>query len=270
MIKTKNNFKYLLQLFKINAMTQTQYKAWFYADIVRSLIIITVSYFLWLAIANSSTDGTLGFESANDLTSYIILAILVANIGTGNPYYVRDILTGNFSVHFVKPYNLFLKDAILALYSNFLFFITSLLPVYLFAVFFLDLKTPDQIETYFGFLLLLASGCIFMLSFQTFFGLFVILVTNAWGLTQFKNLIIMFFSGSILPLTLFPDVLKSIANILPFRSTVSMPIAYYLTPSTSMLIDTLILQVIWTIIMIIATYLTWTFVVRKRVVVMGG
>ncbi len=264
------NLNYFISIIKIKLTVQFQYKGWLYANYASNFITITILYYFWLAIANSATNDIMGFNSKYALTSYIILATLLSKLNSNSLQFIHEIRDGNFSVHFVKPYNLFIQEGIGAFVRALYNTVLVALPAYLYAVLFLNLTLPTSLTTGLGFILLIVSSIAVMIAFELLFGMFVIIVTNAWGLVQLKNFIYTFFSGIIMPLSMFPSFLQTFANYLPFKTVVSMPITYYLNPSNDLLINTITLQLLWFIIFIVLAILVWKYLIKKRVVIMGG
>ncbi len=266
----KNNLLYLYNVIKIRLVVEMQYKGWVYAKYASTLITIIVMYYFWLAISSSGNGQIMGYSDKYALTSYIIMATLISKVSSGMLSFVREVRTGNICVHFVKPYNMFLQDAVASYVKVINDVLIVSFPIYVFALLFLNLTPPTSFYSLIGFIILVISSACVMITFEVFFGLFAIILTNVWGLIQLKNFLTMFFSGLIMPITMFPSILQTVANHLPFKTIIYMPVSYYLNPSNKMLIDTLRLQFIWMIVFILISYISWKLFIKKRVVIMGG
>ncbi len=270
MKKLKNNLLYFIQVAKIRLVAEMQYKGWFYAKYASTFVTIIIMYYFWLAISKSANSNIMGYSDKYALTTYIIMATLISKIGSGALPFVNEVRTGNFSIHFVKPYNLFIQDAFASFVKVLYDAIIVSMPIYIFALLFLNLTPPSSISSFIGYIILVISSAAVMITFEIFFGMFVVLITNAWGFIQLKNFLTMFFSGLIMPITLFPDILQTIANYLPFKTVVYMPVSYYINPSNEQLFNTLFLQATWFITFSILSCISWSLFIKKRVVIMGG
>ncbi len=269
MKKIKNNSLLIINSIKINTIVGMQYKAWFYANYGSILITIIVLYYFWNAIAKSSSDF-LGYNNVNELTTYIIIANILIRANHGIPVFVSEVKSGNFSIHLTKPYNLFVlewfKEFFAKMYNVFIIYF----PIYVFGIIFLHVVLPKDLKHALGFILILITSTMVAVCFEILIGMYIIILTNSWGLIQFKNFVVTFFSGALVPLALFPKILYFIANVLPFKTIVSMPVNYYIDPSNTLLLATIKIHFIWSIIFIITAVISWKYIVKKRIVVMGG
>ncbi|MGX8703280.1 MAG: ABC-2 family transporter protein, partial [bacterium] len=90
------------------------------------------------------------------------------------------------------------------------------------------------------------------------------------GFRTILNLLMMFFSGNILPLTLFPESWQRILTLFPYAQILDAPIRLYsgqYSPAEAPWI--LLLQAVWTIALIAAGCLLWNLN-QKKLVIQGG
>ena len=85
-----------------------------------------------------------------------------------------------------------------------------------------------------------------------------------------KNAITNFFSGAMIPITLFPVTLKSIAGYLPFKYMIQVPISFFLGEYTfADGIKTYTVQILWILFFIILHCLIYRKI-RINLVIAGG
>jgi len=90
------------------------------------------------------------------------------------------------------------------------------------------------------------------------------------GIDQMVTFTVGFFAGMLLPLTLFPQWLETVARALPFASMVQLPIDIYLgTASGSEIVWTLAQQAGWCVALLGLGRVMMASATRK-VVVQGG
>ncbi len=90
------------------------------------------------------------------------------------------------------------------------------------------------------------------------------------GFRTILNMLMMFFSGNILPLTLFPESWQRILTLFPYAQILDAPIRLYsgqYSPAEAPWI--LLLQAVWTIALIAAGCLLWNLN-QKKLVIQGG
>ncbi|MCD8502868.1 MAG: ABC-2 family transporter protein [Bacillaceae bacterium] len=79
-----------------------------------------------------------------------------------------------------------------------------------------------------------------------------------------------FFSGALIPITLFPGWFQTLSQYLPFQSMVFVPVSIYTgsISGTDAYISVAV-QLVWLMASIIIVRLFWMFAVRK-VTILGG
>ena len=90
------------------------------------------------------------------------------------------------------------------------------------------------------------------------------------GIQQVFNMLLMILSGNILPLTLFPDSWQKVITLLPYAQLLDSPIRLYsgeYLPSEAPRI--LLIQAVWTVILIFTGFKMWQGN-QKHLIVQGG
>jgi ABC-2 type transport system permease protein len=90
------------------------------------------------------------------------------------------------------------------------------------------------------------------------------------GALQLQTLIQMFFAGLIVPITFFPGWLETLARMLPFASTLQVPVEIFMGRHVGVdLVATLAVQVVWAV-GLYAAGTALLAVATRKVVVQGG
>ncbi|MFD8593973.1 ABC transporter permease [Kitasatospora sp. NPDC059646] len=133
-----------------------------------------------------------------------------------------------------------------------------------------DLTLPRQPLVWAEFLLAVALGLLVS------FGLrFLVSLTGFWlhdaeGVRAAMTVVSMFFSGTLLPLALFPGLLGELARVLPFSALVQLPADVLLQRRTGQsLLNLYAFQLAWAVALLAAGRAVQALAVRK-VVVQGG
>jgi ABC-2 type transport system permease protein len=105
---------------------------------------------------------------------------------------------------------------------------------------------------------------------------FVIALTTFWlldvrGVVQLTGLVSFFFSGFLVPLTFFPDGLRTVANVLPFAAVAQLPVEVFLSKHRGLadLAGVYAHQVAWLVVLLAGGRAIQARAWRK-VVVQGG
>ena len=90
------------------------------------------------------------------------------------------------------------------------------------------------------------------------------------GFQAMLNLLMMILSGNILPLTLFPDSWQRIVTLLPYAQMLDAPIRLYTGEyALSQAPGVLLLQGVWTVLLILAGVMLWRRN-QRRMIIQGG
>ena len=93
---------------------------------------------------------------------------------------------------------------------------------------------------------------------------------NIWGFSILKTSIIKFFSGSLIPLAFFPEIVRNIFEQLPFASLVYTPVMIYMGKLKGIdLAFAFGKQIAWIIVFVVIAKLMWRLA-EKRLAVQGG
>ena len=101
-------------------------------------------------------------------------------------------------------------------------------------------------------------------------GLLAFWLIVTWPLNMLLAAIYKLLSGSWIPVAMFPNLLAKINMFLPFRAIYAIPVTIITTPmDRSSIGSNLAVQLIWLVILYLATLLIWK-VGKKKLVVQGG
>jgi len=105
-------------------------------------------------------------------------------------------------------------------------------------------------------------------------GLIVGLITfwtlEIWGIQAILDYVSRFFSGALVPIWLFPGVLRKVAEMLPFQAIASIPASIFIGRISGRgVVDAIGLQVIWIVLLLTLAALVWRRA-QRHIVVQGG
>lgn len=133
-----------------------------------------------------------------------------------------------------------------------------------------DLVWPDTLGTAALAALSIVMAIVVSFGLRYLLGLLAYWIIDIQGPQWIVVLSQIFFSGMMLPLVVFPAWLRTIADLLPFRCMIQIPIDVFLSDSTGTAVAPLLaVQLVWIVILLTAGAALTQIAVRK-VVVQGG
>ncbi len=251
------------------------YRVNFFMFVFGNLMRTFVVYYLWKAVFISSGSGTINGFSLNDMIIYIFMSSLTAGtIATGTDSDIgHEVMDGSIAMNLIKPISYKVRMLFMSFGSLLYQFIFILLPVWigLIAVrYFTAHELPPDAKTIVLYLLSLMLGFFvnFLMNFS--FGLLAFYVTNMWGIGHLKDAALLFFSGQLIPIAFFPELLQKIMQFFPFSSLNYIPVMIYLKKLTGMaLMQALGIQLLWIALLYLLSLWFWNKATNK-LVILGG
>ncbi len=225
------------------------------------IIQITVYVFIWLAVYKNGNQ-ILGMSFEQITTYYILVVSLSPIIDWGiNETLGNSIREGEILKELLNPISFFcyyfgirIGEMIEALIVGVItFFICSLL---------FGVLPPSGIINFLIFLVVICLAVIVVYFFEIIIGMIAFYTNSVWGIEIFKRSILNIFSGMIAPITLFPEFLQKIANLLPFKDCIYTPISIYFGELSNIeILQVILKQCIW----IVALYIIAKIIFNKAV-----
>lgn len=247
------------------------YRFAFFVFIASQGFMVMVTFFLWKAIYDSSTNPVLGGFTLHEMTSYVVVGFFTDVIVSSVPSMLiaREVADGSIAMNLLKPISY--RGRILAISIGSLIS-SGLISVFPFIILFIAsgwISWPGfgQFGLYFISLLL---SFLNMFTFEFCYSILAFYTTYFFGLNMASMVIIKFFSGALIPLTFFPDVIAKVFRILPFASMNYTPVMIYLGKMTEQEIYiNILIQVVWIIFFYLLGSLMWKHAI-KRLTILGG
>ncbi|MFI6833415.1 ABC transporter permease [Kribbella sp. NPDC050241] len=132
-----------------------------------------------------------------------------------------------------------------------------------------DLKFPSDPITWLAVAVGLVLGILVSFTIRYLVALSGFWITDTRGMEQLALLLSCFFSGTILPLVVFPGWLGEFARATPWAATLQVPIDIWLGRNPGGIASALMFQLGWLLVLLLAGQLT-TSVATRKVVIQGG
>lgn len=246
------------------------YRFEFWLRLFSVYLLMYSIYWVWKTLY-TQTPGAFGVSLEQMVTYGILGMALEIFLDVGPEWYIAtQVRTGAIDTDLMKPLDFHLH--MLARSAGEMMFSLSILALPSFAIgyYLFDLRLPGDMITS----LLFAASLIF--SFFVFFhisfllGALTAITLDIRSISWAYYSLVSFFSGQIVPLWLFPQFLRNIAEVLPFQAVYYIPISIYIkTLSGAAAFRALGLQAFWAIVLVLFSRWAWSRV-HTRLTVQGG
>ncbi len=255
--------KAYLALLRGSYMVGLIYRFGFLFSIAGNIIYISITYFLWHSIYQGRE--TLRGLTFNETFIYVALGsavfiLLKTYVDWQMSYEIRE---GVIATYLIKPIDLQLYELCSSSGFSLMSLTAITLPTILLMIFIFHIQFPLGIGlAIFPLSLLLA----YLLSFcfDYFVGLLCFYTESVWGISITKEIIVTVFSGALIPLQFFPDVIRSILMWLPFQAIYYTPLTMVAKPDLGWgtLLPMLGVQLFWVIALFALTRLFYNQAVK--------
>jgi len=248
------------------------YKAAFLFNLFTPFILLGGQFMLWHALFNMSDTDMIGVYTRPEMYTFIIAAFAIGNLLTWSSEnnLSREIRSGTVSARFIRPVP-FLTQSLAGM-TGFLipqsivnFTIVGLL--FIFLGNYLVIPSPDN---FIFALISLILGLVLRMVLVSCISLICFFTTSHLGLTWTRTAITEFFSGALIPVSLFPGWLAAVSFATPFPLMLQTPISIFIgEPTYFPLAMTFALQIGWTLVFLMLHQLLYAKI-RKNVTFAGG
>lgn len=254
---------------KQNAREGLYYRFDLFLYIFNFIVEITVYVFIWLAIYNNGNQIlNMSFEQ---ITTYYILVVSLSpivnwginelmGISIREGEILRELLNpiSYFSYYFGIRIGELIESLIVGIVT---FGVCALL---------FGVLLPKGIINFAFFILVICLSIVIIYFFELIIGMTAFYTNSIWGIEILKRAILSVFSGMIAPISLFPETLQKIANILPFKDCIYTPINIYFGELSNIeILQVLLRQGIWIILLYIIAKLIFNKAIKK-ITINGG
>lgn len=258
-------WKLLLSQVKLD----TAYSLRFWAGAITSVIRLVMLYAFWQAVYENRT--TIVDISLEQMLTYSVLAVLLSSyIAGAGTQLAAGVLNGDVAIELMRPYDYINKLISLDLGSKLTSIIRETLPMLVVALLFIGIQAPHSWEHALLFLFSALTGILIGAQIDLVVGLLSFWTINISGLRILRASFLLFFSGTLVPITLFPQWLQIVCTYMPFPSMVFVPVSIYTGQIQGADIYPAIgLQLLWLLVCWMVSRLFW-LLAKRRITIFGG
>ncbi len=212
----------------------------------------------------------------SDLSSYIwlqqgLLALTASWFIDTN--ILNTITSGNLAYELCRPINLYHMWIIKNMASRISKAVLRCFPIFIIAAM---LPAPYRISfspnlfTFFIFLFSLLLGFLLINAYSMLVYILTFYTLSPVGVRIIWLAASEFLTGALIPIPFFPESMQTVLKFLPFAAMQNLPFRIYSGDiAGTEMINSLILQIVWTIVLLLCGYV-WTNRMLKKAVIQGG
>jgi len=266
--------KSYISYFKLKFITGLQYRSAALAGIVTQIFFGFVYISVYLAFYESNPESV--SIPIGQLVSYLWLCqsfLALIYLWYKDKEIINLIKSGNIAYELSRPQDLYLMWASKILGERLSMVSLRCLPVLLIALILpgnYKLVLNISLPTLILFIITLILATFLMTVLVLFFHIMCLYTIDEKGIVNLFMILADILSGTTIPIPFFPDYLKNITNILPFRYICDLPFRFLVgnVPFNDVYIG-IIIQIIWIIILFILGKILTTKALKKAVI-QGG
>jgi ABC-2 type transport system permease protein len=222
-----------------------------------------IAYYLWRSIFQGRSE--LHGMTFNQTFIYVALASSIFVLfKTWSDWIMADeIKTGSISMILVKPINL--QWYVMARSAGFalLNLVTITVPTLLFLLLVFRVQVGTGVGLFFFpaaviFAFLLSTTIDYIIGLTCFY------TESIWGISSTKEILILFLSGSLIPLPFFPERLQKFLSLLPFQAMYHLPLSMLVDPGQPLQYygKSLLIQLFWVCLLVVLARLYYKQAVK--------
>lgn len=251
------------------------YRANWLFIIFGNIIGCFISFFLWKAIFESSSDSNFMGFSLEEMIIYVFITFITSNmINSGGTYNIGDeIKDGSIAMRMIKPISYNYTFLFQEIGNKIINVLIAFIPLIIGLEIYIYINTGDLIINFSSLFMYAVSVLLAYLInffFNICYGFTAFFFKNLWGSNMLKNCLVNFMSGAVIPLAFFPTILRNIFIILPFSSLNYTPVMIYMGRYQGKeAVYYIAMQLIWCIIFWFLSKVIWRVAV-KHLCIQGG
>lgn len=235
-----------------------------------SILSLFIQVMIWQALYKGKIE--VAGITLTEMITYVVV-VRIAGIATsmhGAEEIESKMKSGDICLDLIQPVNyrirLFFENLGLAVQRLML----EGLPIVFIGIIFFKINPPASLMHFIGFLMSFFGAFVVVVAIELVMGTTAFWFMNVWFLGWAYTAFSTVFSGRAVPLWFFPDVLKKVGYLLPFRVTQFVPASLYLGKiSVDQIPWVLLQQLMWAVGLLAFHCFIWNKGI-KRITVHGG
>ncbi|KAA3593490.1 MAG: hypothetical protein D8M57_00430 [Candidatus Scalindua sp. AMX11] len=255
----------------ISFQKQITYRFDYFVGIVNGFLYVFIFTSLWRALyAQSEVKEHNGFTLTSIITyAVVVMAVRIA-FTMDDSIIHKKVDDGSIATELIRPTSFVFMNLAENMGHSLFHFLARTFPIVIISVFLYDISIPFEPLRLIGFLLSAILGYLLLSMLHFMVGLLAFWFVEIFPFMLFKYSLFTFFAGGIVPIDFFPERLKPLIHLLPFKHMLYSPTVILIGRVPLTEIHTiLITQGIWLLIMAGIGKLMWN-AGKNKLIIQGG
>jgi ABC-2 type transport system permease protein len=246
------------------------YRLRYFTGIITYLVNVTVYYFIWKALF--AQNGEIQGFNFRQMITYVAVGWIIRTFYYNNidREMANDIQQGHIAAKLTRPVNYQCMHISQAAGESLFRLLMFTLPTGLVILFIYPVQGPASWGSFCAFVVSLFFSFVIFSAFNFIVGCFAVFLQSILGLIRAKYFLVEILSGLIIPISFFPSVLALISGVLPFQHISYTPLMIYMGKISGWeLVRTLLIETLWSLLLLALGHWLWKKATRK-LIVQGG
>lgn len=258
-----------LYLFNKAFKSQFVYRLATFFKLVSSMLSLLVQISLWSSLINSGVKDEISMSEmlVYVIVNAIVLSLTSINIANDLEPEIRD---GTIAIYLVRPLSLHLYLLSVNFGKTAFNTLATVLPAVIISGLFIGISLPIQKIYLLFFFLSVGLGVFIMFELTYIVGLLAFWVQRTWYLKWYLNAGVVFLGGTVVPIWFYPEAMKNISYILPFRYISFEAVNLYLEKTSIQHgILVIFIALFWVMVLYFCGRFMW-YKIQRRIMINGG
>ncbi|MCP5004915.1 MAG: hypothetical protein GY941_13400 [Planctomycetes bacterium] len=265
------SLKVFFKFVSISFQKQITYRFDYFVGIVNGFLYVFIFTSLWKALyAQSEVKEHSGF-TVTSIVTYAVVAMAVKIAFTMDDSIIhKKVEDGSIATELIRPTSFMFMNLAENIGHSFFHFLARTVPIIIISIFIYDLSIPFEPLRLIAFLFSALLGYLLLSMLHFTVGLLAFWFVEIFPFMLFKYSLFTFFAGGIVPIDFFPERLKPLIHLLPFKHILYSPTIILIGRVSHTEIHTiLIAQGLWLIVMVGVGKLMWN-AGKNKLIIQGG
>ncbi len=203
------------------------YRTAMWLDLAFNMLFLMMQVYLWKALLGA---GAVAGASFDDMVTYLLVGRVVSScVGSRAATRIESRLqSGDIAIDLTRPMSFRVQTLLSDIGAALSRLVMEAVPLLILASLWLGFRPPPSISACLLFLALLAGGALVSFYISYLIGLVGFYVIKAHYLEWLVQTIWRFMAGTVVPFWFYPDWLRRIAELMPFKLTHFVPVSAYM------------------------------------------
>jgi len=223
------NFNADFSIYFTSVKSAIAYRFTMMLSILTGPLTLLVNYVIWNGVFKASGKTVISGFTFDQMVTYIVISFITVYLTWDDidGRLADGVREGSFATFLLKPISFLRYEFVNKLGHRTLAFLIEYIPVFLIMNFLFGFKL---FKTNNFFVYLISLGLAFTVSFflSVLLGILAFWVVKPQGLMRIYNMLEFFIHGTVLPLSLFPDIIQKVFFFLPFQFVAYVPATVFI------------------------------------------